>query len=115
MYILGTGVRNKDGGFDVWVDGEILSPKKSQKICNHSPDGFSWGYGGSGPAQLALGLCVRAAETMKIPVLIAVEFYHDLLDEFVSKLPAGGFAVHFDIEDCIKNKVFAKAIKQERG
>lgn len=26
-------------------------------LCNHSPDGFAWGYGGSGPAQLALALC----------------------------------------------------------
>lgn len=25
-------------------------------LFNHSPDGFSWGYGGSGPAQLALAL-----------------------------------------------------------
>lgn len=33
-----------------------LSPEPSQEIINHSPDGFNWGYGGSGPAQLALGL-----------------------------------------------------------
>lgn len=25
-------------------------------LWNHSPDGFEWGYGGSGPAQLALAL-----------------------------------------------------------
>ena len=30
------------------------SPKASQRVMNHSPDGFEWGYGGSGPAQLAL-------------------------------------------------------------
>lgn len=29
-------------------------------VMNHSPDGFEWGYGGSGPAQLALALCVDA-------------------------------------------------------
>ena len=28
-------------------------------IRNHSPTGFEWGYGGSGPAQLALALCVE--------------------------------------------------------
>jgi hypothetical protein len=33
-----------------------LDPKKSQEIVNHSPDGFNWGYGGSGAAQLALGI-----------------------------------------------------------
>ena len=39
-------------------DGETteLSPAASQKLRNHSPDGFQWGYGGSGPAQLALAL-----------------------------------------------------------
>lgn len=26
-------------------------------IRMHSPDGFNWGYGGSGPAQLALAIC----------------------------------------------------------
>lgn len=24
--------------------------------CKHSPDGFAWGYGGSGPAQLAFAI-----------------------------------------------------------
>jgi len=28
-------------------------------VQNHSPSGFSWGYGGSGPAQLALALLVE--------------------------------------------------------
>lgn len=39
-------------------DGEPseLSPIASQKVRNHSPGGFQWGYGGSGPAQLALAL-----------------------------------------------------------
>jgi len=37
-------------------DDEILSPAPSQRIVNHSPSGFQWGYGGSGPAQLALSL-----------------------------------------------------------
>jgi Family of unknown function (DUF6166) len=29
-------------------------------LRNHSPTGFEWGYGGSGPAQLALALCADA-------------------------------------------------------
>ena len=33
-----------------------LDPGPSQKLYNHSPDGFQWGYGGSGPSQLALAL-----------------------------------------------------------
>lgn len=46
----------------VWVDDEPLSPKRSQKVWNHSPDGFNWGYGGSGPAQLALAILLLTLE-----------------------------------------------------
>jgi hypothetical protein len=45
---------------DVLVDGVKLDPKPSQKLRNHSPDGFAWGYPGSGPAQLALAILLRA-------------------------------------------------------
>lgn len=38
-----------------------LSPKASQRIKNHSPDGFNWGYAGSGPAQLALALILEVS------------------------------------------------------
>lgn len=33
-----------------------LDPRPSLAIENHSPTGFEWGYGGSGPAQLALAI-----------------------------------------------------------
>jgi hypothetical protein len=38
----------------VTVDGRRLNPRFD--LWNHSPTGFEWGYGGSGPAQLALAL-----------------------------------------------------------
>lgn len=31
-------------------------------VRNHSPSGFAWGYGGSGPAQLSLALCIDALD-----------------------------------------------------
>jgi hypothetical protein len=34
----------------------LLTPEESRKVWNHSPAGFNWGYGGSGPAQLALAI-----------------------------------------------------------
>lgn len=43
----------------VWLDGELLDPRPSQRVNNHSPDGFNWGYGGSGPAQLALAIMLK--------------------------------------------------------
>lgn len=45
----------KAGGCLVTADGVQLNPRHD--LRNHSPDGFNWGYGGSGPAQLALALC----------------------------------------------------------
>ena len=38
----------------VTVDGRRLNPRFD--LWNHSPTGFEWGYGGSGPAQLALAM-----------------------------------------------------------
>lgn len=34
--------------------GKALNPRYD--LANHSPDGFEWGYGGSGPAQAALAI-----------------------------------------------------------
>jgi hypothetical protein len=45
-------------GVVVERDGIRLSPLESQKYYNHSPDGFEWGYCGSGPAQLALAILI---------------------------------------------------------
>lgn len=38
----------------VRVNGYPLKPRYDLRM--HSPDGFEWGYGGSGPAQLALAI-----------------------------------------------------------
>ena len=43
----------------IWLDGKELLPDDSQAYRNHSPDGFAWGYGGSGPAQLALAIMLE--------------------------------------------------------
>src|SRR6185437_10265213 len=39
---------------------------KRLDLVNHSPDGFAWGYGGSGPSQLALALLADALEDDKL-------------------------------------------------
>ena len=41
----------------VWLNGKPLSLNESLKYCSKSPSGFNWGYGGSGPAQLAHEIC----------------------------------------------------------
>jgi hypothetical protein len=39
-----------------WHEQYRLTPDDSLKLRNHSPTGFNFGYGGSGPAQLALAI-----------------------------------------------------------
>lgn len=52
-------------------------------LRNHSPTGFEWGYGGSGPAQLAFALCAAL-----IPCLDRVEeLYHAVKWELIAGLP----------------------------
>lgn len=71
-----TGYRNGV----VHVDGVALRPRSH--ICNHSPTGFSWGYCGSGPAQLALAImCEEFGEDLDThPVS-----YQDFKEAFISK------------------------------
>lgn len=53
-------VRDENGDAFAYVDyghGRCWLPLPLRlDLANHSPDGFEWGYGGSGPAQLALAL-----------------------------------------------------------
>lgn len=63
----------------VRLNGVPLDHGESLKYCNHSPSGFSWGYGGSGPAQLALAILLRIA-----PPPIALALYQAFKWEFVA-------------------------------
>lgn len=54
------GRRNAKGECEVrvinGVDGDSSFLPLRLDLANHSPTGFEWGYGGSGPAQLALAI-----------------------------------------------------------
>lgn len=54
-----TGVRHENGDVVVWKNGVRLLPGRSLAVENRSPNGFEWGYGGSGPAQLALAILLE--------------------------------------------------------
>ena len=47
---------------EVYLAGGRLNPSESLAVARHSPDGFSWGDDGSGPAQLALAVLLRATD-----------------------------------------------------
>lgn len=70
------------GGYVVWKDGSILDHRPSLKIYNHSPDGFAWGYGGSGPSQLALAILLEYTDRK-----FAVSHYQDFKADVIAKLP----------------------------
>lgn len=78
----------------VRIDGRRVKPNRSQRVWNHSPDGFSWGYAGSGPAQLALAILLHA----KVPAKRAVRLHQELKADLVQHLPQGDFVTDFDLE-----------------
>ena len=54
-------------------DGAPLDIDRIFDVRDHSPTGFEWGYGGSGPAQLALSILQEATDEET-----AVDLYQDL-------------------------------------
>lgn len=75
-----------------YLDGEYLSPKHSQGIFNHSPDGFSVGYLGSGCAQLALAILLKICDKG-----IAVAQYQEFKRKVIAKLPQNKpFEIEFE-------------------
>jgi hypothetical protein len=78
-----------DESRNVWLDGNRLSPGPSQKLRNHSPDGFNWGYGGSGPAQLALAIILELTGK--------ADGYQDFKWRVIARLPYGPFETEFDL------------------
>jgi uncharacterized protein (DUF2249 family) len=55
------GRRTEDGCIVTKWDGDRAEPLPLRlDLCDHSPTGFEWGYGGSGPAQLSLALLADA-------------------------------------------------------
>lgn len=57
-----------------------------ERAVHHSPDGYEWGYGGSGPSDLALNLLLwRTGETR-----FADAHAQDLKREFLVGLPREG-------------------------
>jgi len=79
-------IRGEFSSRKVWIDGEELLPGPSQRLSNHSPDGFNWGYGGSGPAQFALALLLFFTDEA-----FALGHFQDFKWEIISHLPQSDF------------------------
>ena len=73
-YITGT-----ESTHTIIINGEVLKPDESQKLLNHSPDGFNWGYSGSGPAQLALALLLHFTANPGYAIWNHQQFKEDII------------------------------------
>ena len=86
------GMRHRDGHSEVLAE-RTLAPASGRSVTgspaplplhlevrNHSPTGFAWGYGGSGPAQLALALLLDATGSE----LLALRHYQEFKRQFVA-------------------------------
>jgi hypothetical protein len=67
-------------------DGKERALRSCTDIVNHSPTGFAWGYLGSGPAQLALALCVNALFFDGAGIVRAQRVYQRVKNRLVSLL-----------------------------
>src|SRR5881396_3635407 len=81
------GIRQEDGALSVTVNGRPLKPRMD--LWNHSPTGFECGYGGSGPAQLALALLAEHLKNDEQAVRLHQRFKH----EFVASLSPIGWTL----------------------
>lgn len=70
------------------INGKVLDPAESLKLRNHSPDGFNWGYPGSGPSQLALALLLHFTNKD-----FALRNYMEFKDMVIAKLPPTSFSL----------------------
>ena len=68
----------------VKMNGMELQLEPSLRERFYSPDGFEWGYLGSGPAQLALAILM-----WYYPTWLAQEYHQAFKSEVISKLPRG--------------------------
>ncbi len=67
---------------DLKREVSLLDPRLD--LVNHSPDGFNWGYAGSGPSQLAFALLVEIMGER-----LARRYYMAFKDWRIAKLPQG--------------------------
>jgi hypothetical protein len=95
----------------VEVNGKRLAVAPSLLIRSHSPTGFSWGYGGSGPAQLALAILLEAGLGVDADDLwpggSAERLYQRFKEEFIVPLrddsgPLEAFDITVDLRSWVE-------------
>lgn len=101
------GLRDAAEGCLVWrMMAPLCAPLNPRlDLRRHSPTGFEWGYGGSGPAQLALAILADVTGDDEVALRLYMRFKFGV----VSGLPKHGFLLPAtDVEDWIIRQI-AKA------
>ena len=78
---------------EAWVNEIKIDPKYSLVVLMHSPDGFEYGYEGSGPSQLALAILLEAVGREK-----ATTYYQDFKRQFIATLDQAKEMHQFDVD-----------------
>jgi hypothetical protein len=76
---VGIRVPPHDRAYVTVNNGEALNPRFD--LRHHSPDGFEWGYNGSGPSQLALAILAHEYGDK-----VAQEYYVAFRQKVIAKL-----------------------------
>lgn len=85
-----------------------LAFERSMEHAQHSPTGFNWGYGGSGPAQLALAYALLLDVTNKANV--AMRYYQDFKSDKIANLSETWTLAEQEIHDWIVAREQEEAI-----
>ena len=81
-----TAIRGEDENTITVSDEKGTRPLKH--ILYHSPTGMEWGYGGSGPSDLARSILADFAG-----IKVADMFYQEFKWDFIAKQPEKGFQI----------------------
>lgn len=71
-----------------YLEGRSVALNPRHDLYNHSPDGFEWGYSGSGPAQLALAMAA-----MVVPSSMAIRYHQDVKNELIIPLTGDRWSI----------------------
>jgi len=82
-----TGFRLRNGTCRIVRNGRKLRLRLD--LTNHSPTGFEWGYGGSGPAQSALAIL---ADYLHDDVR-AIDLHQKFKRDVIAMLPHGDWSI----------------------
>lgn len=89
----------------VQINNVSLSPKHSLSIRDHSPDGFNWGYGGSGPAQLALAIMLHLLKDLEHGERLAQLVYQQFKWDHVAGWPHSDIDIRLDVGAWFKERL----------